>query len=254
MLPFAFPWSTKEHKLFFWDLHVKKKLSYCWWRLANLWIPYMLCLADLSDQAKKPPTTPEDKFLVTKFEFGWSFGTILEVNCIEVKVTPNLKLLVTFSMSLEGVSYELYTWFHFKLKFNLERASCFQKILEKSSLLIRKFWREAAQLSLYRTRLQSWRSKVGITTPTNVSLERHFFKLMTDEKYRIICMFHMRSILQTALIWVNLSTVCLHINSYKKTIDNLQAWPVSYHSASGNKYPHTHFSQHSTHLWCIMSL
>jgi hypothetical protein len=41
----------------------------------------------------------EDKFLVTKFEFGESFGMILERDCHEVNVTPNLELLVTFGMS-----------------------------------------------------------------------------------------------------------------------------------------------------------
>ena len=52
---------------------------------------------------------PEGKFLVTKFEFGGSFGMSLEGDCHEVEVTPNLELLVTFGMSLEGVCHELYT-------------------------------------------------------------------------------------------------------------------------------------------------
>jgi hypothetical protein len=47
---------------------------------------------------------------------------------------PNLELLVTFGMSLEGVSHELYTQFHYKLIPNLELT---KKFLEKSSLLIR---------------------------------------------------------------------------------------------------------------------
>jgi hypothetical protein len=51
--------------------------------------------------------TPEGKFLVTKFEFGGSFGMSLEGGCHEVEVTPNLELLVTFGMSLEGVCHEL---------------------------------------------------------------------------------------------------------------------------------------------------
>jgi hypothetical protein len=49
------------------------------------------------------------KFLVTKFEFGGSFGMSLEEHSHEVEVTPNLELLVTFGMSLEGVCHELYT-------------------------------------------------------------------------------------------------------------------------------------------------
>ncbi len=34
----------------------------------------------------------EDKFLVTKFEFGGSFGMSLEGDCHEVEVTRNLEL------------------------------------------------------------------------------------------------------------------------------------------------------------------
>jgi hypothetical protein len=44
----------------------------------------------------------------------------LEGDCHEVKVTPNLELLVTFGMSLEGVCHELYTEFHYKLIPNLK--------------------------------------------------------------------------------------------------------------------------------------
>jgi hypothetical protein len=33
----------------------------------------------------------------------------LEGDCLDVEVTPNLELLVTFGMSLEGVCNELYT-------------------------------------------------------------------------------------------------------------------------------------------------
>jgi hypothetical protein len=51
----------------------------------------------------------EGKFLVTKFEFGGSYGMSLEGDCHEVEVTPNLELQVTFGMSLEGVCHELYT-------------------------------------------------------------------------------------------------------------------------------------------------
>ncbi len=52
---------------------------------------------------------PEGKFLVTKCEFGVSFGMSLEGDCDEVKVTPNLELMVTFDMNLEGVCHELHT-------------------------------------------------------------------------------------------------------------------------------------------------
>jgi hypothetical protein len=34
---------------------------------------------------------PEGEFLVTKFEFGGSFGMSLEGDCREVEVTPNLE-------------------------------------------------------------------------------------------------------------------------------------------------------------------
>jgi hypothetical protein len=50
----------------------------------------------------------EGKFLVTKYEFGGSFGMSLEGDCHEVDVTPNLDLLFTFGMSLEKVCHELY--------------------------------------------------------------------------------------------------------------------------------------------------
>jgi hypothetical protein len=40
--------------------------------------------------------------------------------------------------------------------------------------------------------------------PTNVSLECHLFKLMSDEKYRIIHLFHMGSVLQITLSWYNI--------------------------------------------------
>jgi hypothetical protein len=48
----------------------------------------------------------ERKFLVTNYEFG---------DCHEFEVTPNLELLVTFGMSLEGVCRDLLTQFHYKL-------------------------------------------------------------------------------------------------------------------------------------------
>ncbi len=47
--------------------------------------------------------------MVTKFEFGGSFGMSLKGDCHEVEVTPNLELLVTFGISLEGVCHELNT-------------------------------------------------------------------------------------------------------------------------------------------------
>ncbi len=45
----------------------------------------------------------EGKYLVTKIGFGRSFDMSLETN---------LKLLVTFGMSLEGVCQEGYTKYH----------------------------------------------------------------------------------------------------------------------------------------------
>jgi hypothetical protein len=51
----------------------------------------------------------EGKFLVAKCDFRGSFGMSMEGDCHEIKVTPNLELLVTFGMSLEGVCHELYT-------------------------------------------------------------------------------------------------------------------------------------------------
>jgi hypothetical protein len=50
----------------------------------------------------------EGKYLVTKFDFGGSFGRSLEGDCHEIEVTPNLKLLVTYSMSLKRVDHEFY--------------------------------------------------------------------------------------------------------------------------------------------------
>jgi hypothetical protein len=44
----------------------------------------------------------------------------LEGDFHEVDVTPNLKLLVTFGISLEGVCHDLYTQFHYKLIPNLK--------------------------------------------------------------------------------------------------------------------------------------
>jgi hypothetical protein len=44
----------------------------------------------------------EGKFLITKLEFGGSFGMRLEGDCHEVKVTPNLELLSQFWYELGG--------------------------------------------------------------------------------------------------------------------------------------------------------
>jgi hypothetical protein len=64
----------------------------------------------LQNSGRQKVWCPEGKFLVTKFEFGVSFGMRLEGDCHELEVTPNLELLVvTFSMRLEGVCHELYT-------------------------------------------------------------------------------------------------------------------------------------------------
>jgi hypothetical protein len=77
----------------------------------------------------------EGKFLVTKFEFGGSFGMSLNGDFHEVEVAPTLELLVTFSMSLEGVGLGLYTKFHFNyLITNLEVT---KNSLKKIFLLIR---------------------------------------------------------------------------------------------------------------------
>jgi hypothetical protein len=61
----------------------------------------------------KPPgglvTWPEGKLLVTKFEFGGSFGMSLHGDCHEVVVTPNLESLVTFWCEFgESLSWALY--------------------------------------------------------------------------------------------------------------------------------------------------
>jgi hypothetical protein len=69
----------------------------------------------------------EGKFLVIKFEFGGSFGISLEGDYHELVVTSNLVLLVTFSMSLEGVCQELYTEFHCNIIPNLEVTKNFMK-------------------------------------------------------------------------------------------------------------------------------
>jgi hypothetical protein len=72
--------------------------------LANIFITHLLLT--------------EGKFLFTKFELGGRFGMSLEGDCHEVEVNHNMELLVTFDMSLEGVSHEPYTWCHCKLLLN----------------------------------------------------------------------------------------------------------------------------------------
>ncbi len=52
-------------------------------------------------------------------------------------------------------------------------------------------------------KVQSLRSEVLITAQTNVSLERCLFKLLTEEKYQIIHMFHMGSVLKITSSWIN---------------------------------------------------
>jgi hypothetical protein len=42
----------------------------------------------------------EGKFLVTKFEFGGSFGMSLDEDYHELEVNPDLELFVTFGMGL----------------------------------------------------------------------------------------------------------------------------------------------------------
>jgi hypothetical protein len=44
----------------------------------------------------------------------------LERDCHEVKVTPDLELLVNFGIRLEGLCHELYRLFHYKLVSYLE--------------------------------------------------------------------------------------------------------------------------------------
>jgi hypothetical protein len=44
----------------------------------------------------------KSKFLVTKFEFGGSFGMSLEGDCHEAKVPPNLEIVGHFWCELGG--------------------------------------------------------------------------------------------------------------------------------------------------------
>ena len=79
-------------------------------------------------------------------------------------------------------------------------------------------------------------SEVRITAQTNVSLECCLFKLMKDEKYQIIHMSHVGSILQITSIWINVFKVYLHINLNKRPLT----------TSSNND------SRHNTHLRWIM--
>ncbi len=70
----------------------------------SLFMPFIFFPCNKAEQY-----LPEGKFLITKFDFGGSFGMSSEGDCHELEVTPNLALLVTSGMSLEGVCHELYT-------------------------------------------------------------------------------------------------------------------------------------------------
>jgi hypothetical protein len=56
----------------------------------------------ISECSKELFKNSERKFLVTKFEFGWSFSVSLEGDCHEIEVPPNLEMLVNLGMSLGG--------------------------------------------------------------------------------------------------------------------------------------------------------
>jgi hypothetical protein len=60
----------------------------------------------------------------------------LDADCLELEITPNLQLFVTFEMSLKEVCHAIDTKFHYKLISTLEVESCELKFLEKSSLQI----------------------------------------------------------------------------------------------------------------------
>jgi hypothetical protein len=47
-------------------------------------------------------TSPEGKFSVTKFEFEDIFVTSLKGDCHEAEDAPNMELLVTYGLTLEG--------------------------------------------------------------------------------------------------------------------------------------------------------
>jgi hypothetical protein len=58
-----------------------------------------------------------EKFLLTKFEFGGSFGTILEGDCQELEVSLDLELLIIFVMSFIHNSAQAHTQFGGTQKF-----------------------------------------------------------------------------------------------------------------------------------------
>ena len=61
----------------------------------------------------------------------------LKGDCHEVEITPNLELLVTFGINLEGVCHALYKQFQYKLMSNLEVTKNSQK-KHPSELGVRK--------------------------------------------------------------------------------------------------------------------
>jgi hypothetical protein len=69
-------------------------------KLCNLFYPALRCEKCYRIGPWLRLDNTEGKFFVTKFEFGGSFDMSLERDCHELKVTPNLELLVTFGMSL----------------------------------------------------------------------------------------------------------------------------------------------------------
>jgi uncharacterized protein YpbB len=64
-------------------------------------------------------------------------------------------------------------------------------------------------------------SEVRITAQTNVSLEHCLFEIMKDEKSQTIHMSHVGLIFQITSNRISVFKVYLHINSNKKTVDNL---------------------------------
>jgi hypothetical protein len=82
-------------------------------------------------------------------------------------------------------------------------------------------------------------SEIWITAQTNVSLEHRLFELMKDEKYRIIHISHVGSILQITSIRINVFKVCLHINSNTRPLTTSSNLVVHHQNSSifqGNSY------------------
>jgi hypothetical protein len=82
-------------------------------------------------------------------------------------------------------------------------------------------------------------SEVQITAETNVSLKHRLFELMKDEKYQIIQVSHVGSILQIISIPINLFKVCLHINLNKRPLTTSSNTMVHHQDSSifqGNSY------------------